>query len=40
MKASDFDFVLPPERIAAYPAERRDGSALMVLDRASGGIEI
>ena len=40
MKASDFDFTLPPDRIAAYPAERRDGSALMVLERASDGIEI
>jgi S-adenosylmethionine:tRNA ribosyltransferase-isomerase len=35
MNASDFDFVLPPELIAPYPAAERDGSALMVLERAA-----
>jgi len=40
MKASDFDFTLPPERIATYPAERRDGSALLVLDRVGETIEV
>jgi len=35
MNVSDFDYDLPPERIAQAPAERRDGSRLMVLDRAA-----
>ena len=35
MHASDFDFVLPPELIAPYPAAERDGSALLVLERAA-----
>lgn len=35
MYASDFDFVLPPELIAPYPAAERDGSALLVLERAA-----
>jgi len=34
-----FDYQLPAERIARYPAERRDESRLMVLDRASDAIE-
>ena len=39
MKAADFDFELPPERIAQEPAARRDGSRMMVLDRAAGTVE-
>jgi len=33
MQTSDFDFHLPPELVAAYPAAERDGSALMVIAR-------
>ncbi len=36
MLASDFDFDLPPELIAQYPAEPRDRSRLMVVDRKRG----
>lgn len=39
MKTSAFDYALPPELIAQYPAEKRDESKLMVLDRARGAIE-
>ncbi len=36
MKLSDYDFDLPEDRIAAYPADRRDESRLLVLDRVRG----
>ena len=36
---SDFYYDLPPERIAQHPAEKRDHSRLMVLDREKGTIE-
>ena len=39
MQTADFDFALPPELIAQYPAPRRDESRLLVLHRANGRIE-
>jgi S-adenosylmethionine:tRNA ribosyltransferase-isomerase len=39
LKTSDFDYDLPQELIAQSPADRRDSSRLMVLDRISGRIE-
>ena len=36
MKTSDFDYALPPELIAQTPAEKRDSSRLLCLDRESG----
>ena len=38
MNLSDFDYDLPPERIALTPLEKRSHSRLMVLERASGKI--
>lgn len=35
---SDYNYLLPPERIAQTPAVRRDGSRLMVLSRRSGAV--
>ncbi|MDD3904918.1 MAG: tRNA preQ1(34) S-adenosylmethionine ribosyltransferase-isomerase QueA [Candidatus Omnitrophica bacterium] len=35
MKLSEFDYNLPKELIAQYPAQKRDACRLMVLDRAS-----
>ncbi len=39
MKTSDFDYDLPPECIAQTPAEPRDSSRLLVLNRQTGRIE-
>jgi S-adenosylmethionine:tRNA ribosyltransferase-isomerase len=39
MQISDFDYDLPPERIAQTPAEPRDSSRLLVVHRADGRLE-
>ena len=39
MKTSDFDYLLPPERIAQTPIEPRDASRLLVVHRETGRIE-
>jgi S-adenosylmethionine:tRNA ribosyltransferase-isomerase len=39
LPTSAFDYQLAPELIAQYPAEKRDESRLLVLDRAAGTIE-
>jgi S-adenosylmethionine:tRNA ribosyltransferase-isomerase len=38
LKISDFDYDLPPERIAQAPARPRDSSRLLVLDRPAGAL--
>ena len=38
-KTSAYDYFLPPELIAQNPAEPRDSSRLLVLDRKSGGTQ-
>ncbi len=39
MNVCEFSYDLPPELIAQEPAQQRDASRLLVLDRASGGFE-
>ncbi|HKQ86368.1 MAG TPA: tRNA preQ1(34) S-adenosylmethionine ribosyltransferase-isomerase QueA [Candidatus Acidoferrales bacterium] len=39
MKVSDFDYHLPPERIAQKPLPARDASRLLLLDRKTGAFE-
>ena len=39
LKTSDYYYDLPEELIAQTPLERRDGSRLMVLDKATGEVE-
>jgi S-adenosylmethionine:tRNA ribosyltransferase-isomerase len=39
MQTADFDFALPPELIAQYPAAKRDESRLLVLNRVDGSIK-
>jgi S-adenosylmethionine:tRNA ribosyltransferase-isomerase len=39
LKTSDFHYQLPAELIAQQPLTRRDDSRLLVLDRATGGLE-
>ena len=36
MNLADFDYHLPPERIAQEPSNKREESRLLVLDRKSG----
>lgn len=38
IQLSDFDYALPKELIAQYPADTRDASRMLVLDRKNGGI--
>jgi S-adenosylmethionine:tRNA ribosyltransferase-isomerase len=39
MRTADFDFSLPPELIAQFPATQRDHSRLLVLHRRTGELE-
>ena len=38
LPTSAFDYDLPPDRIAQHPAERRDGSRLLVVERSTGAL--
>jgi S-adenosylmethionine:tRNA ribosyltransferase-isomerase len=39
LQLEDFDYQLPPDRIAQRPAQPRDSSRLMLLDRSTGAIQ-
>ncbi|MFH1765421.1 MAG: tRNA preQ1(34) S-adenosylmethionine ribosyltransferase-isomerase QueA [Gemmatimonadota bacterium] len=38
-RVSDYDYVLPPGRVARYPAAQRDGSRLLVVDRRDSSLQ-
>lgn len=38
LHTADFDYELPPQLIAQHPSERRDGSRLLIYQRATGAI--
>ncbi|MDQ2981472.1 MAG: tRNA preQ1(34) S-adenosylmethionine ribosyltransferase-isomerase QueA [Actinomycetota bacterium] len=38
MKRAELEYSLPPELIAQHPAERRDGSKLLVFERTTGAV--
>lgn len=38
LRLTDFDYELPPERVARYPLDRRDQSRMLVMDRQSGAV--
>ncbi len=39
MKLTEFDYALPPERIAQHPVAPRDAAKLLVIDRKTGRLE-
>ena len=39
MKTADFDYTLPPDRIAQHPAAQRDAARLLVMARRGGDIQ-
>jgi S-adenosylmethionine:tRNA ribosyltransferase-isomerase len=39
MRPTDFDYHLPPDLIAQHPAEKRDASRLLVVNRSDGRFE-
>jgi S-adenosylmethionine:tRNA ribosyltransferase-isomerase len=39
MHINDFDYYLPEEQIAQHPADKRDASRLLVIDRKAGSLE-